>query len=146
MGVTVVKSPRVQRRNETRDLTKPILAALNSLPGVRIARNNTGVLKDERGIPVRYGLGLGSSDLVGICSMHISVHLNPEDPSYMAQYRTTRVGRAFALEVKWPGEKPTADQVRWLAAVRRLGGFACVVHSIEEATRAVARCRAGDSE
>ena len=138
--VTVVKAPRVHRRNETRDLTKPILAALNSLPGVRVSRNNTGVLKDERGVPVRYGLGLGSADLVGIVSCRYCI-------AHITYYGdVVEVGRAFALEVKWPGEKPTADQVRWLASVRRLGGFACVVHSIEEATSAAARCRDGLSE
>lgn len=138
--VQVARKPRAVRRNETRDLTKPILAALNALPGVRVARNNTGMLRDERGVPVRYGLGLGSADLVGIvvcryCSAHLERHGD-----------VLEVGRAFCLEVKWPREKPTADQARWLQAVRRLGGFACVVHGELEALDAVRRCREGACE
>ena len=115
------KPPR--RANEARDLTRPIEAALNRIPGVRVARNNTGVLRDARGIPVRFGLGTGSADLVGIVT-----------------------GRPFCLEVKGPRGRSTDDQVRWGKAVRALGGFYAVVHSIDEARDAVTRCRAGASE
>lgn len=78
--------------------------------------------------PVHAGLGKGSADLVGIL----------------------RGGRAIALEVKMPGrglravEQP--EQGVWLAAVRRWGGFACVVRSPEEAVSAVTRALGGASE
>ena len=108
------------RRNETRELTHPIRAALNVLPGVRVWRNTQGY---DRRTKTVYGLAVGSADLVGLVD-----------------------SRFVALEVKWPDEKPDEDQVAWLATVRELGGFACVVHSVDEALAAVARCRAGASE
>jgi hypothetical protein len=55
-------------------------------------------------------------------------------------------GRLLALEVKRPGEYPTEDQRRWLAFVRSMGGFACVVRSVGEAIAAVQRARDGASE
>lgn len=129
---------RKPRHNETRDLTRPIEAALNHLDGVRVTRNNNlgpvvpYAKKDIPGIrPVPAGLGTGSADLVGIVTMLVNGY---------------RIGRVFCLEVKRPGQKPDPDQIRWLAEVRKLGGFACVVHSIEEATAAVDRCRRGESE
>jgi hypothetical protein len=97
------------------------------------------MLRDANGTPVRYGLGVGSADLVGIITCPTYMTLDP--------FTDARpIGRAFALEVKRPGEEPTADQVKWMLAVRTLGGFACVVHSIEEACHAVDRCRRGESE
>jgi len=121
----------IERRNETRDLVAPIIRALNRLRGVRVARNaNLGpvvpwaqrMLDNAR--PVRAGLGAGSADIVGIV-----------------------LGRAFALEVKLPsapGLRAGAlapDQLRWLRAFRRFGGFAAVVYSGSEALEAVPRCR-----
>ena len=126
------------KRNETRDLTHPIRAALNKLPGVRVARNNSGSLPLAEGGMLRYGLGVGSADLVGIVTC---VYVRGQIETYG---NVVSVGRAFVLEVKWPGEKPTQDQVRWLQAVQRLGGFACVVHSVDEAMEAVERCRRGE--
>lgn len=108
------------RRNETRELTHPIRAAVNVVPGVRVWRNNAGW--DQR-INVLYGLGLGAPDLVGMCD-----------------------GRFFSLEVKWPGEKPNPDQLRWHDTARRLGGFVAVVHSVDEAMAAIVRCRAGAAQ
>ena len=123
-----------KRRNETRAITRPIEAALNRLPGVRVARNNTGALRDATGRLVVFGLGVGSADLVGICLM---------PPRYCCD---SAHGRVFCLEVKLAGKKPRPDQARWARVVRSLGGFCCVVTSVDEAIAAVARCRAGASE
>jgi hypothetical protein len=137
----ILDKPRQRRkRNETRDITHPIRAALNALTGVRVARNNSGSLPLPEGGMLRYGLGVGSADLVGIVSVVVRAN------SVEAYGDTQVIGRAFVLEVKWPGEKPTVDQVRWLKAVQRLGGFATVVHSVEEALAAVDRCRRGEHE
>lgn len=80
----------------------------------RVWRNNTGVLKDARGIPVRFGLAVGSADLVGIVA-----------PS----------GRFLAVEVKMPNGRLTPEQEAWLATVRRFGGIAEVARSIEDAEK-----------
>ncbi len=95
-----------------------IRAALGSDARVVLWRNSTGVAEHfARGSTqtVRYGLAKGSADLVGL------VH----------------TGRFLALEVKRPGEKARPEQVMWLELVRRMGGFAAVVTSVDEAKRAV---------
>ena len=136
-----------KRRNETRAITRPIEAALNRLPGVRVARNNTGALRDATGRLVVFGLGTGSADLVGICQVRI---VRDELPGLVYAWDIHRpgltFGRAFCLEVKLPGKRPRPDQARWARVVRSLGGFCCVVTSVQGAIDAVARCRAGASE
>jgi hypothetical protein len=133
------------RRNEHRDVVRPILAALNRMRGVRVVRNLSlgAVVPYARRLepsPPRFvaGLGLGSADLVGI--VQCATELGPK-----------HFGRVFCLECKLSGDGgrrgvTRADQKRWLAAVRKLGGFACVVRSVDDAERAVERCRAGESE
>jgi hypothetical protein len=143
------------RRNETRDLTRPILVALNRIPGVRMARNNslgkaismrfyqhlraTGAPHPDA-YPMTIGLGVGSADLVGVVACD-AMRWNTG-----AVVKHWRVGRVCCLEVKWPGSKPAEDQRVWMRTIRSLGGFASVVHSVEEAVQAVSRCRSGDDE
>jgi hypothetical protein len=122
------------RRNETRELTRPILVALNKLPHCRFSRCNSGYgrpLSNPEAI-VHFGLGDGTTDLVGIVTVTVGGFQS--------------LGRVCVLEVKWPKMKPKPDQVRWMREVRKLGGFSAVVHSVAEAVAAVARCRAGLSE
>lgn len=115
-----------KRRNETRELVLPILASLNRLQGVRVWRPH--VLATSARSVSGAGLCVGSADLIGLITC----------PNGFARF--------FALEVKWPGKKPTADQRLWAEVVRKLGGFWCVVHSEVEAGSAVTRCRAGERE
>ena len=56
------------------------------------------------------------------------------------------LGLFVALEVKRPGEKADPHQLEWLASVRKVGGFACVVTSVEEARAAIKRARGGEQE
>lgn len=79
--------------------------------GVRVFRNNVGVLKDKQGNHVRYGLCNGSSDLIGWDS----------------------TGRFVAIEVKRPGGKITPEQQNFIDQVNKAGGIAGIVHSEEEA-------------
>jgi hypothetical protein len=139
----IVPAPKPRRRNETRELTQPIRAALNAMPGVRVFRNNSGALPLGEGGFLRFGLGEGSCDLIGIVRV---VSCCCERPDEFCSGQDRLVGRFFALEIKRPGKKPDADQLAWMAAIRSLGGFACVVTSVEEARDAVERCRSGDSE
>lgn len=46
-------------------------------------------------------------------------------------------GRLVALEVKLPGEEPTAEQVQWANERRAQGAYTACVHSIQEALDAV---------
>ena len=99
-----------------------IRKAVNTDGRVRLVRNNTGQDQQTR---VRYGLGKGGADLVGIL----------RGP-----------GRVVALEVKTPVGRLSTEQRLWLASVRRFGGFAAVAHDVPEALAAVDRACAGASE
>lgn len=55
------------------------------------------------------------------------------DPDLLA----IRHGRAFALEVKRPGEKPAPIQLRRLEELEAAGAVVGVVHSVEEAVALV---------
>jgi len=99
-----------------------IRLALSDEPGLVLWRNNTGVA-EHRGARVRYGLAVGSADLIGCLD-----------------------GRFIALEVKTSTGRATPEQRQWLDLVRRYGGFACVVRSVDEARAAIARARTGASE
>jgi hypothetical protein len=92
--------------------------------GVYLWRNNSGVLPDKRGVPVRFGLGndsqrinavLKSSDLIGI----------------------TPGGRFVAIECKAPGwigvrtDRERAQEA-FIDLVRAQGGIAGFVTSLED--------------
>lgn len=104
-----MKAPR-----ET-DLIRACLRLLK-LRGVFAWRNNTtGVYDPARG-RFRTFTGLkGVADILGVL------------PG----------GRLLAVEGKMPGNRPTRDQQAFLDGVRRAGGAALVVHSVEELERAL---------
>lgn len=82
---------------------------------IRAALVETGVCcwvhnVDNRNLST--GLGLGVSDLICIVPPH---------------------GRFLAIEVKRPGGKPSDDQLRWLAVVRKFGGVSGVATCVEQA-------------
>jgi hypothetical protein len=107
-------------------------SAIGSLPDVRLWRNNVGELLDSRGIPVKYGLAVGSADTIGIVAPH---------------------GRLLSLEFKRPGYKPSGarqlqreqEQQWWRDIINRFGGIALRVESLEQAFAGVALVRAGQT-
>lgn len=101
-----------------------IRVALGRMPDVALWRNSVGATRDGERV-VRYGLAVGSADLVGV--------LAP-------------TGRILALEVKGPSGRVAPAQAAWLGVVRRFGGFAAVVRSVDEAVAAVERARGGAIE
>ena len=90
--------------------------------GCVLMRNNTGMLTDVRGNKVRFGLAVGSSDLIGWTNVNPTV----SDATFTA------------IEVKLPGKKPTREQAAFLAAVKAAGGIAGVAHSLEEFSQIIA--------
>lgn len=90
-------------------------------------RNNSGVLRDERGVPVRFGLcnesatvnaSCKSSDLIGIRRVTIT-------PDMVGQV----VGVFYAVECKRAGWRYTGAprevaQLRFIEVVRAMGGVA----------------------
>lgn len=95
--------------------------------GMRFFRNNVGVLKNEQGTPVRYGLAndskalnrrLKSSDLIGWRRLQVQ-------PEHVG----STIAQFAAIECKAPGWKYSGDeheqaQQRFLALVAVDGGFA----------------------
>ena len=102
-----------------------------SQDGARLFRNNVGTLKDDRGVPVRFGLAnessainkvLKSSDLIGITPVNINGQ---------------KVGIFTAYEVKhgsWTfnGNKHEQAQLNFLKLVSSLGGIGKFVTSVED--------------
>jgi hypothetical protein len=120
MGASMILlPPREPRKRTETDVVYGILGALNAIRGVRAVRNNVGVLEDKRGIPVSFGLGEGSPDVVGAITfggvesfLELVRHLEP-------------IALTFAIEVKRPrdegGRGATRDQQAWHATAIRRG-------------------------
>jgi hypothetical protein len=91
-----------------------VLLTLGRRPDVRLFRNNVGAYKDATGTLRRFGLLVGSADLIGWVVVD---------------------GRAIFLsvEIKTPKGKPSPEQETWLRNVRRMGGIAFIARSPEEA-------------
>ncbi len=98
-------------------LQQKIRLACGALPGVVLWRNNVGVA-DYKGTKVRYGLAPGSSDLIGIVD-----------------------GRFVALEIKTGSSPVTQAQEDFIRLVLRMGGYACVVRSVDTALQAIEEAR-----
>jgi hypothetical protein len=95
--------------------------------GMRLFRNNVGVLTDERGVPVRYGLAndskalnarLKSADLIGWRRFQIQ-----------PQHVGSCIAQFVSLECKHEGWTYRGDareeaQARWAGLVAADGGFA----------------------
>ena len=108
-------------------LQDEIRLALADVEGVVLWRNNVGVGRvGHSNAPVRFGLALGSADLVGLVRM-------PDGR-----------GRFIAIEIKTNQGRISPEQSRWLALVRGLGGYAVVARSVEDAVAAVEAARRGD--
>lgn len=80
--------------------------------GIRLFRNNVGMLEDRNGQKVKYGLCKGSSDLIGWAT-----------PS----------GKFVAVEVKTPIGRATPEQQAFIDAVNKAGGIAFIARSSQEA-------------
>ena len=93
-----------------RDIQSQIMMAL-SKAGCLVWRNNTGVLPNRAGITVRFGLCVGSSDLIAVAPDGVFV----------------------AIEVKNAIGQPTTAQLRFIDAVRAHGGRAGIARSAEDA-------------
>lgn len=108
-----------QKRMSEKEIQDQIRVALSDV-GVIIWRNNTGIATYATGSKVRYGLCIGSSDLIGI----------------------TRDGKFVAIEVKTPKGKLTKEQKNFLKAVKDMGGYSGVARSVEDALRIVSHDKA----
>lgn len=74
-----------------------------------VFRNNTGAFKTVNGF-VKFGLCVGSSDLIGL----------------------TPAGVFFAIECKTKNGRATDDQKKFIAAIKKSNGLAGICRSIED--------------
>lgn len=102
-------------------LSKNIRMAINRSGRARMLDNEVGM---DQVTHTRYGLGVGSPDLIGVL----------------------RNGRVIGLEVKTARGTPTKEQLAWLVVLRKWGGFGAIVRSVDEAMAALARAEQGASE
>lgn len=103
------------------DLLKRIQVSA-SKSGARLLRNNVGMLKDENGTYVRYGLGTGSSDLIGWTPIMVTQEMVG-----------TTVAVFTAIECKTGYLKTTPEQDQFIAAVLQAGGIAGVARTEKDA-------------
>lgn len=94
------------------NIQNEILIALSEA-GCIVWRQNTGAYKDKTGRVIRYGLCVGSSDIIGI----------------------TPSGKFLAVEVKSAKGRTSKAQDNFLATVRRSGGRAGVARSVDDAMK-----------
>lgn len=92
-------------------------AAINAIPGCRVWNNPVGAVEKD-GYHVKFGLAVGSADLIACCW-----------------------GRFVSIEMKAPGKKPRPDQLAWIELVESFGGIADWADSVEKAVAIVERAR-----
>lgn len=103
------------------------LGDVTRYPDVWLTRNNCGALQDANGQYVRYGLGPGSGDLVGMF--------------------TTSDGRALWIEaeIKTQTGKQSDEQVRRQTLVEKRGGVYVVLRSVDDAREWIQQLRSGSA-
>lgn len=95
--------------------------------GVMPFRNNIGMYRSEQGHYIRYGVGgKGGSDLICITPVAVTADMVGQT-----------VGVFTALEIKTKTGKPSAEQLAFQSAVRRMGGIAGIARSVEDALNIV---------
>lgn len=78
--------------------------------GCYLFRNNVGKLQDRNGRWITYGLGVGSSDLIGL----------------------TNKGRFLAIECKTTTGRIRPEQIDFIDFVNKNGGIAGICRSVED--------------
>jgi hypothetical protein len=86
------------------------------IPGLRLMRNNVGKLRSPEGRIVEFGLGVGTSDLIGFQAIEITPHMVGKT-----------VAQFVAVECKKPGGRLTEDQANFLKLVESFGGKAIAI-------------------
>jgi hypothetical protein len=96
--------------------------------GIKLWRNNVGVLLDSRGVPVRYGLANDSKRLNESCKSGDLIGWRPV--TITTQNVGTVIAQFVSRECKRPGWKWSGDaheraQLKWAEAIVADGGDAC---------------------
>lgn len=107
------------------------LLAYRQADGIRLYRNNVGLFYTREGMPVRSGLCVGSSDLIGWTPVTI-----------IEQHLGTSLAVFTAIETKSARGRVSMEQAAFIAAVCRAGGIATAARSpldVDAAIRSVTR-------
>ena len=106
-----------------------------SKQGTRLWRNNVGVLTDNRGVPVRYGLAneskamnkqIKSSDLIGITPIVITPEMVFQTIGVFTAYECKRGNW------QWSGSEHEEAQRRYLQLVASMGGISKFITAPED--------------
>jgi len=88
----------------------------------RVFRNNVGSATTNKGEFIKFGLEVGSGDLIGWESIEIT-------PEMVGQ----KIARFLSVEVKnGNGGRTTEAQKNWCNIVNRFGGRAIITNNVEE--------------
>lgn len=144
---THLKLPKKPPRKATEtNILLAIRSELTRRDDVVLFRNNVGMLKDGTGRPVKYGLGVGSADLIGSVTVDILTGdlvdcplVIDGAPIHYPGHRRTTIARSLAIEVKRPGKKRTPEQIAWGELVTRMGWIYGVATSVADAVEIVER-------
>lgn len=128
--------PKAEKRRTETTILREATVAVSRIQGVRVSRNNVGRILDARGVPVSFGLGEGSPDLVGIVTFG-----GPNGAAYTGRYpvrlehlaECEPLALAFGIELKQPKKYATRDQKAWHLVAARRGIVTKVCRSGDEA-------------
>lgn len=121
---------RSAAQGATEAYTQSIVRLEAARKGLKLWRNNVGVLQDENGTPVRYGLAndskrlnesVKSGDLIGWRPLIIKYEMVGSRIAQFVSRECKRVGWRYT------GTEREAAQLRWAQAVNADGGDACFV-------------------
>lgn len=123
------------------DAQYQIRLALGSREDVLVLRNHVAVATTSRGATQRFGLGVGSPDLVGVqrivipaCRCKTQEGVDTTDIGGSCQAGEPLViGRFFGIEVKGPKGRLRKEQKQWLEMAKGYGAVAGVARNTEEA-------------
>lgn len=98
-----------------------ILLALGGTKHIRAFRNNCGVARFPNGSVVKYGLAVGSADLIGWRTVTIT-------PDMVGR----QVAVFMSIECKSAKGRVREAQEAWHMAVKKAGGIAIVARSVDD--------------
>lgn len=117
---------KIKKRRED-DSYKPILDALNAMPGTLAVR-----VKNEASYSPRLGRYItmkgqqnSVADIIGV-KRKVSMCRGPSVIGVVIEH-SSMIGRGFAFEVKREGEVLRPDQRRWLEDFASCGGYAAQI-------------------
>jgi len=84
-------------------------------------RLNAGDIVLRSAVPIKYGLCVGSGDQIGWRPLKITQEMVG-----------TTIAQFVSIESKYGGTLTTPEQITWRDNVNKAGGFARIIHSIEE--------------